>query len=532
MMYLLAAVGCCIALTATLGAQSLEYYVGTKDGLLPRRAHVERDLERTREGTIRTYRVNTCSVVVHRAPNGAVEQVEATDDSGSTIVAQENYQMAASRYLECASMAPTDYARIAKSPFTSETASAIAIRVAVEADYAYFTSAGRGNPDLALAYTLALFDNVREIYEAEADITFRVHWFTVWTDSLADPYKVQGNAYALPDRVRAYWTTNRASVDRDLVHVMTSISYGGGGFGYYNALCNREYGFSVSSPTGLATLPNTSFTYDAYIVGHELGHNLDARHSHDCFWDPPLDTCYTTDSPILALGDACFALPITPRKNTGSLMSYCANANYTLSGNDFTQFSLAMTLLPKVAQFVRSTAEQAITNGCLRQEGRVLYIRTTSPNEFVGGTKEIVTWNSWGVERVRLEARTDRSAGWYTLRENIPSQERELVIDIPNEETTALWLRMTDMDNDSVQDDVVFPLRIRPVSTVEENAYGDNQDTTVWRYWSMFGQQLSQDDLRTHRGPVVVTRLRGGGGTQHVLQILIDGIVVGQTRSE
>ena len=69
-------------------------------------------------------------------------------------------------------------------------------------------------------------------------------------DSPADPYNSQGNGVTLADSVKAYWKANYQNVKRDLAYVMTSfISYGGGGYGYYNALCggNGDYSYSASS---------------------------------------------------------------------------------------------------------------------------------------------------------------------------------------------------------------------------------------------------------------------------------------------
>src|SRR3989339_1984548 len=82
----------------------------------------------------------------------------------------------------------------------------------------------------------------------EKNISIKLSWLKNWTDNPADPYNVKGNAYALPDTVRIYWKENYSDVQRDVFHVMTSISYGGGGVGYFDALCNnKEYGVSVSS---------------------------------------------------------------------------------------------------------------------------------------------------------------------------------------------------------------------------------------------------------------------------------------------
>lgn len=351
---------------------------------------------------------------------------------------------------------------------------AIPVRVAVEADVEYFNSAGQGSIDRSLAYTAAMFLVVRDIYEEEANITFEISWFKVWTDTISDPYKVRGNAYALPEKVRTYWKENYADVPRDVAHVMTSVGYGGGGFGYFDALCNREYGFSVSSPTGFANLPQFGFTYDAYIVGHEIGHNFNAPHTHDCFWEPALDTCFTRDDVQLALGDACYSLPITPRPNQGSLLSYCANANYTLGGNDFSKFTLTMTLLPKVADHIRSAALQAISRACIEVDQRkALYLRSPrGGSDAEGGVTIPVTWAHRGVQSVTLSYSVQPSTTWVDIAQNVSASNNEIQWQLPNVDAQAVQLRIQDVSDETSFDQLVIPLRIRRATSVQQRSEG------------------------------------------------------------
>jgi hypothetical protein len=337
------------------------------------------------------------------------------------------------------------------------------VRIAVEADYEYFASAGQRSAERALAYTTALFMVVRDVYENEANISFEISWFKVWADSAADPYKVKGNAYALPDVVRPYWKEHYDTVQRDLAHIMTSVGYGGGGFGYLGALCNREYGFAVSSPTGLAALPQFGFTYDAYIVGHEIGHNFDARHTHDCFWEPALDTCYTKDDVQLALGDACYSLPITPRRNAGSWLSYCANANYALSGNDFSQFKLDMTLLPQVAAFIRATADAAVSTGCLPvMDEPLLYLRRPLGGiDVEGGSMLTIAWGHRNVAAVNVDVSSNFGSTWQAVEHGVAAGVGMVVWLVNNADVPAVFVRVSDVNDDRRFDVISVPLRVR-----------------------------------------------------------------------
>ena len=418
----------------------------------------------------------------------------------------------------------------------ADNGDAISVRIAMEADYEYYKSAGQMNADRALAYTATMMSVVRDLFEKEANMSLQVSWFKVWTDESNDPYKVKGNAYALPDLVRAYWSANYKSVDRDLVHVMTSVSYGGGGFGYYEALCNKEYGFSVSSPTGLQSLPTFGFTYDAYIVAHELGHNFNAPHSHDCFWSPALDTCYTKDDAALSLGDACYTRPITPRPNKGSIMSYCANANYTLSGNDFSKYKVELTFIPKVADHMRAAAIDAISKGCFTQpKTPLLYLRTPIGEEtFSGGSPLTITWGSARLDSVDLDYSIDGTS-WNRIAWGVPSRPALYEWVVPNVSTSALIIRIASSRDTSLKDGMVLPLTVKKtvgISTDKPFAKGvvltntdvfvNSNEAITLVVFDLQGRALLRRDVSPHttsswreglatHGAVIVTASTRGG---------------------
>jgi hypothetical protein len=53
---------------------------------------------------------------------------------------------------------------------------------------------------------------------------------------------------------------------------------------------------------------------DAFVVGHELGHNFGSRHTH-CYV-PPIDECYAGES-------GCYQGPTSCPGGPGTVMSYC-----------------------------------------------------------------------------------------------------------------------------------------------------------------------------------------------------------------
>ncbi|MBC8125204.1 MAG: hypothetical protein H7X70_05675 [Candidatus Kapabacteria bacterium] len=474
--------------------------------------------------------VREATVWVLRDGKGRTE-VSWTNDQGEIVQAVDDqpYPMPSPESLCSQTQAGQSLAKpIDESQ--ADNGDAISVRIAMEADYEYFKSAGQMNEDRALAYTAAMMSVVRDLFEKEANISLQVSWFKVWTDETKDPYQVKGNAYALPDLVRAYWSANYKSVDRDLAHVMTSVSYGGGGFGYYDALCNKDYGFSVSSPTGLQSLPTFGFTYDAYIVAHELGHNFNAPHSHDCFWGPALDTCYTKDDAALSLGDACYTRPITPRPNNGSIMSYCANANYTLSGNDFSKYKVELTFIPKVADHIRASAVDAISKGCLTQpKTPLLYLRRPIGEEAItGGSPLSITWGSARLDSVDLDYSIDGTS-WNRIASGIPCRPALYEWVVPNVSTSALIVRIASSRDTSLKDGMILPLAVEKtvgisadktsmddVVLTTENVVVNRNETITLVVYDLQGRALLRRDLSphstspwheglSHQGAVIVT---------------------------
>lgn len=336
--------------------------------------------------------------------------------------------------------------------------------IAVEADYEYFRATG-GDFDKAVAYTAALFSMVSVLYENEVNVTFHIPWFKVWTDSIVDPYKVKGNAYALWDTVPRYWRNNYGDVPRHLAHVLTSIDYGGGGIAFRGekfeggsgALCSNLYGYGMSSPTGARNFPTFAFTYDAYIVAHELGHNFGARHTHDCWWSPPLDTCLTRDDATYKLDDACYALPVTPRPSSGSIMSYCQNTNYGMSG-DFAKYKIEMTFLERVAEVMRKEAAAS----CLTEpELPTVILKSPRGDRSYATDMNIgITWASARVERVDLEYSLDNGRQWTTIASDIDASDGEFTWRTPAAASEQALVRIADAARPDVADTSILPFHV------------------------------------------------------------------------
>ncbi|MBI3258916.1 MAG: hypothetical protein HYZ54_05510 [Ignavibacteriae bacterium] len=288
------------------------------------------------------------------------------------------------------------------------------VEIIVETTTGFFTGPGRNDEDKAGAYVVALYNMVSLIYEEEMNMTYHINKVQIWTVDDPDNYEFSGATTGHNDslltEVVERWRGR--SIQRDLVNVLSrpgasrilGIARGIGG------ICNNTDGslsaYAVCGISNYGEVPTFAYDDEVATIAHENGHVFGAKHTHNCDWKPPLDSCTTKTGSFndnFFSGDACNEG--TPIYNTGSIMSYCH-----LWGR-----GLPMTFLPRVYNFLRNEMEG---KSCLKEPGTSL-VRVQLPrgNQVLkSGLDTVIHWTaSSDIQKVRIEFSSDEGVTWETV---------------------------------------------------------------------------------------------------------------------
>ncbi len=331
------------------------------------------------------------------------------------------------------------------TPIVLESKPLLQVDLAVETDVEFFKATG-GTLEKAQAYTAALYSVLSAIYEDEVHVTVHLSWVKTWTDEPADPYFAKGDPFTLRDAAVPYWKNSYQAVKRDVYQVLTSSSFGSGGFGYYDALCdkNGDYGMSAASVQGYNALPTFAFSYDVYIVAHELGHNFNAEHTHSCRWNPPLDTCMVDEG----LNAGCFTIAQQPKPNPGSIMSYCGGIN----NDNGLGYQVRMTFLAQVAAVMRATVEAA---ECVFAPSNS-FVHLIAPNgqeTYAKGDRINIRWRATpDVGWMRLDYSKNGGQQWTVIEERVDAASETYMWVVPDVCSNRMLVRLKSTFDSAVAD--------------------------------------------------------------------------------
>ncbi len=203
------------------------------------------------------------------------------------------------------------------------------VRLAVDTDWELTRDLFGGNAEASAAYLRTLLDAVSAVIRRDSGAVVTVPFLRVWADP-SDPYADDYEGlFGYLDGFRDHWLAEMDHVDRDLAHMITSRRNfsDAGGLGIVGSMCEIQRGseeepgdrqrndFGISAQlTGFFPTPvagNQNGTWDLWIIAHELGHNLGARHTFNAgIFTPPIDRCTSGDCSVAD-------------NDRATIMSYC-----------------------------------------------------------------------------------------------------------------------------------------------------------------------------------------------------------------
>ena len=180
-----------------------------------------------------------------------------------------------------------------------------ALQLALDCTESFYKNLG-SNLSVAASSAIAIAGACAIVYERDANVVIRVPYLRVFTTT--DPYP--GDIGAKLGRIREHWSNEMVHVKRSVTCLLSGE--GGGGLAWVGVLCSG-YGYNVSGVDGRVNFPAGGYIWDIDVTSHELGHNIGSSHTHNCGWNPPIDSCWNAEG-------GCYE---NTRVQRGTIMSYC-----------------------------------------------------------------------------------------------------------------------------------------------------------------------------------------------------------------
>jgi len=278
----------------------------------------------------------------------------------------------------------------AATPVQASTSAAYRTAVvAVDTDSLFMTRLFANNTASATNWIAGMFNTMNAMYEADLQVQLLIGTTILRTSATNDPYAgfTPGASTAELSFFANYWKTNESSVPRAFAILLsgqiasTANSCSAAGIAWINQYCqkgtvsgsNTVGSYSLTQVCTSANIdPNGAF--DARIVGHEIGHNFGAWHTH-CTdasngsaptGSNTIDTCYNQESSL-----GCYAGATScPAAGSGTIMSYC---NFTTVSGCAAGTQNQLKFHPTQVNSVLLPAIAAHTPSCLGSGGDVIF---------------------------------------------------------------------------------------------------------------------------------------------------------------
>ena len=281
------------------------------------------------------------------------------------------------------------------------------VTVYFEIDYDLFL-ANDSNTTTTANWATSVFNNVQTIF-ANDGITVAIKSLYIWTET--DPYFGEDSSDYL-----FQFHELRPVFDGDVGQLLGIDPGGLGGVAYQvNGLCSHN-NFSYSDLYfEYNNLP--IFSWDVFVISHELGHLLGSPHTHTCVWNgnnTAIDNCGPFYSAKVTDGLECLTSPPTiPTKEVGgTIMSYC-HLNSDVGVNFANGFGPQPTAAIKNAINNQNCLSSDCVNTCINT---VYNIKATD----VASTSALITWDAMSSDTKWQISITPfyEAISWFAIEKN------------------------------------------------------------------------------------------------------------------
>ena len=202
------------------------------------------------------------------------------------------------------------------------------VAVVLREDIYEFLSGTRGYDEEQTAQHFAkIIASMSQAYEENLRTHLYMSYVLIHTPDAPSGYFYDGREPGnLLEEFSLDWSSGWDFVERTVAHLYTrkrptpggfvgGIAYGGQAG---TRLCVKDhrgaYGVSTMDLVAPEQFPGNpgsrnAFVWDVFVAAHEIGHNIGAPHTHNCFWSPPIDTCQLKRDGT----DACYDDPALRR---------------------------------------------------------------------------------------------------------------------------------------------------------------------------------------------------------------------------
>lgn len=300
------------------------------------------------------------------------------------------------------------------------------------------------------------------VYRRELNITLKIGNIDFYADSSRDPYRSVYNRdlSVKLNRMRTTWS-NRNSVKRSVVSLFTNLRAQPAnstiaGIAYVGSprsgvLCSNNQGFNALGIIGSFAYPTMNFTTDVNVTAHELGHNFSSPHTHNCYFQPQIDTCLTQETHPNT--DACLnSESLLRKKLDGDIMSYCF-----LGGGSILKFH------PRIKELIRTAAANAKNNCVTNPTTPTLQLVTPKGQEkFTGGQVIDITWNVFNVNRLKISFSSNGGEIWENITNDISAvSDSVFKWKSPEITTKNALIKIEDITNSNVNDVSILPFELQ-----------------------------------------------------------------------